>query len=279
MTPEVPIVDNDLPPGENQRLWPPISSTLIPGERDAVLVDAFVTGMQTRALVDWVEASGKKLTTVYATHGHGDHFFGATTVLQRFPRARFVATLDVVKVMRQQASPQWLASIWNRYFPAQINDHLVTADELPGNLIDLEGHELVVVPLGHTDTDNTTCLHVASIGLVVAGDAVYNGVHLWLPESNPQKRREWITALDAIESLHPRAVIAGHKRPQNDDSPKTVDETRQYIRDFDRLASATTTPRELYDKMLELYPDRLSRGGAVVVGMRGQILDEFRTRR
>jgi glyoxylase-like metal-dependent hydrolase (beta-lactamase superfamily II) len=155
----------------------------------------------------------------------------------------------------------------------------VTADELPGNLIDLEGHELVVVPLGHTDTDNTTCLHVASIGLVVAGDAVYNGVHLWLPESNPQKRREWINALDAIESLHPRAVIAGHKRPQNDDSPKTVDETRQYIRDFDRLASATTTPRELYDKMLELYPDRLSRGGAVVVGMRGQILDEFRTRR
>jgi metallo-beta-lactamase superfamily protein len=75
VTPEVPIVDNDLPPGENQRLWPPISSTLIPGERDAVLVDAFVTGMQTRALVDWVEASGKKLTTVYATHGHGDHFF------------------------------------------------------------------------------------------------------------------------------------------------------------------------------------------------------------
>ena len=131
---------------------------------------------------------------------------------------------------------------------------------MPGNLIDLEGHDLAVVPLGHTDTDNTTCLHVPSIGLVVAGDAVYNGVHLWLPESNPQKRREWITALDRIESLHPRAVIAGHKRPENDDSPKTIEETRQYIRDFDRLASATTTPRELYDKMLELHPDRLSRG-------------------
>ena len=260
VTPAVPVFDNDLPPGENQRVWPPISSTLITGERDAVLVDAFVTAAQTRPLVDWVEASGKKLTTVYATHGHGDHFFGATTVLERFPHARFVATSDVIKVMRQQASSQWLASFWNARFPGQIYDHPVIADELPGNFIDLEGHALVVVPLGHTDTDNTTCLHVPSIGLVVAGDAAYDGVHLRLAESDPQARREWITALDTIESLHPRAVIAGHKRPENDDSPKTIEETRQYIRDFDRLAVATTTARELYDKMLELYPDRLNRG-------------------
>jgi len=260
VTPAVPVVDNELPPGENQRVWPPISSTLIFGERDAVLVDAFVTASQTRPLADWVEASGKNLTTVYATHGHGDHFFGATTMLERFPRARFVATPDVVKVMRQQASPQWLAEFWNPRFPGQVYEHLVIADELAGNLIDLEGHKLVVVPLGHTDTDNTTCLHLPSIALVVAGDAVYNGVHLRLAESNQQKRREWITALDTIESLQPRAVIAGHKRPESDDSPKIIDETRQYIRDFDRFASATTTARELYDKMLELYPDRLNRG-------------------
>ncbi len=260
VTPAVPIVDNDLPPGEKQRLWPPISSTLISGERDAVLVDAFVTGVQTRALADWVVASGKNLTTVYATHGHGDHFFGATTVLERFPRARFVATPDVVKIMRQQSSPQWLVEFWNARFPGQTYDRPVIADELPGNFIDLEGQDLVVVPLGHTDTDNTTCLHVPSIALVVAGDAVYNGVHLRLAESNPQKRREWMSALDTIESLHPRAVIAGHKRPENDDSPKTIGETRQYIRDFDRLASATITARELYDEMLELYPDRLNRG-------------------
>src|SRR2546422_9916519 len=102
--------------------------------------------------------------------------------------------------------------------------------------IDLEGHDLVVVPLGHTDTDNTTCLHVPSIGLVVAGDAAYNDVHLYLAESNAQTRREWIAALDTIESLHPRPVIADHKRPGKDDSPRIIEETRQYIRAFDRVA-------------------------------------------
>jgi len=201
VTPGIPIVISDLPPGATQRLWSPISSTLIYGERDAVLVDAFITVEQTDALVDWLAASGKNLTAIYATHGHGDHFFGAGTVLERFPGARFVATPDVVQKMRQQASPQSLASFWNPRFPGQISDRLVIAEELTENVIDLEGHDLVAVPLGHTDTDNTTCLHVPSTGLVVAGDAAYNGVHLYLAESNPQTRREWIAALDTIEAL------------------------------------------------------------------------------
>jgi glyoxylase-like metal-dependent hydrolase (beta-lactamase superfamily II) len=277
VTPGVPTATSDLPPGTKQQMWSPISSTLIYGKRDAVLVDAFITVEQADALVRWVAASGKNLTTIYATHGHGDHFFGIGALLDRFPNARAVATPDVVKVMRQQASPQSLASFWNPFFPGQISDHLVIAEELTENVMDLEGHDLVVVPLGHTDTDYTTCLHVPSIGLVVAGDAAYNGVHLYLAESNPQTRREWIAALDTIEALKPRAVIAGHKRPGNDDSPKIVEETRQYIRDFDRVAGTTTTAGELYDKMLELYPDRVN-PGALWLSARGQTAKLVRTK-
>jgi glyoxylase-like metal-dependent hydrolase (beta-lactamase superfamily II) len=119
------------------------------------------------------------------------------------------------------------------------------------------------VELGHTDTDVTTCLHVRSIGLVVAGDAAYNDVHLYLVESSPQTRQEWIAALDTIEALNPRAVIASHKRPENDDDPAIVGQTRQYIRDFDRLAETTTTAQELYERMLELYPTRVNPGWAL----------------
>ena len=83
---------------------------------------------------------------------------------------------------------------------------------------------------------------------------------LKLIESNPQTRPEWIAALDTIEALKPRAVIAGPKKPENDDSPRIIEETRQYIHDFDRVAKTSTTARELYDKMLELYPDRVNPG-------------------
>src|SRR5216683_5593038 len=268
VTPGIPYETLDLPPGTQQRMWSPMASTLIYGKRDAVLVDAFMTIEQAHALGEWVEAHDKHLTTIYATHGHGDHFFGASTVLQRCPRTCLVATPDVVKMMRQQASPQGLASCWHPRFPGQIAAHLVIAEALTDNVMDLEGHDVVVVPLGHTDTDTTTCLHVPSIGVVVAGDAAYNGVHLWLGESNPHTRRACVAALDTIESLNPRAVIAGHKRPGNDDSPKIIAETRQYIRDFDRVAETTTTARELYDTMLELYPDRVNPGLALWISAR-----------
>ena len=263
MTPGIPIVTSEMPPGVKEVYFQAMASTLIYGMRDAVLVDAFMSVKQANALADWVATSGKNLKTIYLTHAHGDHWFGVGTILERFPNARAVATANVVKHMRQHASTEILEKIWQAAFPGQIPDRIVIADELNGSVVDLEGHELMPVELGHTDTDYTTCLNVPSIGLVVAGDAAYNDVHLYLVESNRQTRREWISALDKIESLNPRAVIASHKRPGNEDNPQIIEETRQYIRDFDRLAETTTTAQELYDKMLELYPNRVNPGWAL----------------
>jgi glyoxylase-like metal-dependent hydrolase (beta-lactamase superfamily II) len=263
VTPGIPIVTADRPQGVQETYFQAMASTLIYGNRDAVLVDAFMTVSQANALADWVASKDKNLTTIYITHGHGDHWFGVGTLLERFPSAKVVATPNTVAVMRMNASPEFLDAAWKRGFPGQIPEKLVMAQELKGNVIDLEGHELVVVELGHTDTDHTTCLHAPSIGLVVAGDAAYNDVHLYLAESNEQNRQEWIAALDKIESLNPRAVIASHKRPENDDAPRIIEETRQYIRDFDGLARTTETVEELYNKMLELYPNRINPGWAL----------------
>ena len=263
VTPAIPIVTRDRPADVQQTFFQAMASTLIYGDTDAVLVDAVLTDKQAFDLADWIASKGKNLTTIYITHGHGDHWFAVGTLLERFQNARVVATPNSVEVMRQNASAQALDGAWKPAFPGLIPDNLVFAEELKGNVIELEGDELVVVELGHTDTDNTTCLHVPSIGLVVAGDSTYNGVHLYLAESNVQTRQEWIAALDKIESLKPRAVVACHKQPENVDDPKIIDETRRYIRDFDRLVERTTTAQELYDKMLELYPERINRGCAL----------------
>ena len=156
--------------------WSRISSTLISGKRDAVLVDTAITVDQNQKLVDWIAHSGKHLTAIYATHGHGDHFFGVNTIQKKFPKARFVATSEVIAVMRKQASVPVVESYWKPRFPGQIDSTLLIADELKDGVLDLEGKQLISVPLGHTDTDSTTCLHVPSIGLAVCGDALYNDV-------------------------------------------------------------------------------------------------------
>jgi glyoxylase-like metal-dependent hydrolase (beta-lactamase superfamily II) len=255
-----PGLNRDVPPGKESLMWVANSSTLIYGERDAVLIDTFLTVEQSNGLADAVVASGKTLKAIYITHAHGDHFFGIKVLQDRFPNVKALATPEVVTRMKLQITPEKLNSRWRKLFPNQIPDVVSIADPLEGNEIDLEGSKLVVARVGHTDTDDTTCLHVPSIGLVVAGDAVYNGIHPFLNESNRLTRLQWLAALDKIDALKPSAVVAGHKIPANDDSPRNVEETRQYIRDFIRLNDATKTARELYDRMLELYGDRANPG-------------------
>jgi glyoxylase-like metal-dependent hydrolase (beta-lactamase superfamily II) len=259
VAPRVRTSTPDVPPGETETRWSPISSTLIYGERDAVLVDPLLTDKQGESLAAWVEQHGKRLTTIYATHGHGDHFFGATALLPRFPGARFVATPRVVERMRRELSDK-VSEFWNTTLPGQLPRHPVIAEPLEDDAIRLEGRALVPIEAGHTDTDNTTVLHVPDIGLVVAGDVVYNGVHVYLAESDSRTRQEWLDALDRVAALRPRAVIAGHKKPGNDDNPGNIAETQRYIRDFDRLISSAATQLELYEQMLALYPDRVNPG-------------------
>ena len=257
LTDELPVVTDDLPPGQQQVLFPPISSTLISGEREAVLADAVMTIDQARGLADWIAASGKHLTTVYITHGHGDHWFGLGTVLERFPDARAVALPAVVEYMRQASTPQQLAS-WSARWPGPIPDTVALAEPLERRTFELEGHELTAVDVGFTDTDHTSVLHVPDIGLVVAGDAAYNDVHVHLGESPSELREQWPAALDRIESLSPTAVVAGHKRPGRADSRQIIEETRQYINAFYSAAENTQTAVQLYEQMLALYPARLN---------------------
>jgi glyoxylase-like metal-dependent hydrolase (beta-lactamase superfamily II) len=262
VTPSIPVVTTDFAPGEHERPWPPISSTLIYGSRDAVVVDSFITQEQARAQADWITGTGKNLTTIYATHGHGDHFFGASVLLERFPKARFMAAPSAVEVMKEQVSPEYVAKFWESRFPNQLPKRLVVADELKTDVINCEREQLIVVPLKFTDTAGTTCLHVPPLDLIAAGDAAYNGVHPRLLESNQnQKREEWLAALDKMQSLKPRIVVAGHKNPKNDDyGSRVIGQTRQYILDFQELAGKTTTAKELYDQMLARYPEWLNRG-------------------
>jgi glyoxylase-like metal-dependent hydrolase (beta-lactamase superfamily II) len=246
-----------LPTGE-RFVTSPLALTLIMGEQDAVLVDAPYSYGQIERTRAWIEATGKRLTAVYVTHAHGDHWLGAEELLQSFPAATLYATSTTAARMKVEAV-EGRAQMWDRVLPDLIPPCSLLPEIVPAEGLLLEGHQLVPVELGHTDTDDTTGLWVPSLRLFVAGDAVYNGAHLMLMETGDGGFDAWLAAIDKIEALNPRFIVAGHKAPgAPDDAGAAIRDTRKYLNDARRTLSTSSSAREFYDTMLALHPQRMN---------------------
>ncbi|KAJ9138096.1 Metallo-beta-lactamase superfamily protein [Pleurostoma richardsiae] len=257
-----------------ESLFSPISCTLIHSKNQAVLVDTPISVAQTEDLVRWIKQviPGKQLRYIYVTHGHGDHFFGITVLKKHWPDVQAVATAGTVAHMKQQLEPAWWNGAWLRFFPGnQIAEPVTLAEPMKTNTLEIEGHVLRIHEVGHTDTFDTTILHVPELDLVVAGDAVYGDVHQYFGEADTtEKRLEWIRAIETIEALNPKVVIAGHKRPGSVDGAYYLQSTKGYITAFEETVRRSETAEQIVSRMKDLFPDRLN-PHAIIAGAQAAV--------
>jgi glyoxylase-like metal-dependent hydrolase (beta-lactamase superfamily II) len=231
------------------------TSTLVSGKSDGVLIDAQHIRTDVAALAEFIGRTGKKLTTIYITHGHADHWYGAGDLLATFPDARVVATAPVVEYINQAAETE--AQQWAAMFGDRVAKPGDVPETLDGLTIELEGHELQIVEVGQGDIRPSTVLHIPDLDAVVAGDVVYNQIHAMLGLSGPSGWQRWLQSLDAIEKLDPKMIVAGHRKPESSDYEvsRMLDETRSYISDFAEGALRLDSPVELSQLMKSKYPD------------------------
>jgi glyoxylase-like metal-dependent hydrolase (beta-lactamase superfamily II) len=242
--------------------WDPKTSTLIFGARDAVLVDALTTVREATALADWVALHNRRLTAIYITHGHGDHWLGLSVLLDRFPDARAVATAKTVTQMRTGEQD----NLYRARFPGQIAETITLAEPLDGESLELEGFPLQVIETGHTDTVDTTALYVPDLGLIVSGDVAYNHCHMYVAATTAAIRAEWTAAIDRLAALNPAAVVTGHKDPTRGNPPSVLAESRGYLEYYGQLREADLPDQELFGAMVSRYPDWVSRQQFLIVG-------------
>ena len=251
-----PPQDNGVLPNGEPRLFPPLASTLISGAQDAVLIDPGFTAERVRVLGDWVASKDRNVTDIFITHGHGDHWFATGLLAERFG-ARVVATAGTISQMHANVAAR--PFVWDKVYPG-IPPSPVTAVTVSDNQLTLEGKDLVIVEVGHTDTEATSVLHVPDLGLVVAGDVIYNGAHLYLSESSLAGLNKWRSAIDQVEALGARHIVAGHQDSKlDDDAARTIADTREYLDVAEEQLRTQNTAAEYFNAMVERYPDRLGR--------------------
>jgi glyoxylase-like metal-dependent hydrolase (beta-lactamase superfamily II) len=245
-----------LPNGEPKG-GSPVASTLIFGSRDAVLTDPGFTTEQADRLGDWVAGKDRNVTDIFITHGHGDHWFAAGVLAERFG-ARVVATAGSIAQMEAAVAAR--PFLWDKVYPG-IPPSPITAVTVPNDRFTLEDHDLVMVEAGHADTQDNSVLHVPDLELVVAGDVIYNGAHLYLGESvlvgglGP-----WRDAIATVESLGPRHIVCGHQNHQlDDDAQRTIAETRNYLDDAEEALESEPGAVDFFNAMVERYPNHIAR--------------------
>ncbi|HEX7836666.1 MAG TPA: MBL fold metallo-hydrolase [Kofleriaceae bacterium] len=229
-----------------------VDSTLVAGDKDAILIDAQFDLADAHRLVAMILESKKNLTTVYVTHFHPDHYFGLAVIQQAFPTAKLVAlpaAVDEIKRTWQDKVKQWSA-LYGDLVPSQP----VLPAALSTPTLTLEGQTLEVHGGVQGDAEDNSYVWIPSIKTVVAGDILYRGVHAWTRETNPAQRKAWRKTLDELAALHPATVIAGHKDPRQKDDAGAIDATRAYLDAFDAAVASSKSSAEVQKKVKAKFP-------------------------
>lgn len=242
----------ELPAGG---FFSPTTSTLIMGPTEAILVDTQYMPADVDEIIRRIDSSGRSLKAIYVTHGHTDHYFGLQRLLERYPSAAAVTQPSIAAEIRNNLETDRTFS--REFFAGEALDNTVVPAALDSGELFVDRELVRVVELGQADIGPTTALHVPAIDAVIAGDAVYNQIHLFLAASSPAEWSKWIDSVDTIAALHPRIVVAGHKKPELPDTnvSEIIGTTRAYLEAFIDGVSRFAGPRELVAHMQELFPD------------------------
>jgi glyoxylase-like metal-dependent hydrolase (beta-lactamase superfamily II) len=230
-----------------------VTSTLVSGDKEAVLIDAQFTIADAKAVAEKIKATNKQLTTVYVTHFHPDHYFGFSTLKEVFPDARLVALPTTVAEIEKT----WAEKVktWKPLYKDGIVDKPTVPEALAAPTIELEGEKLELVGGVQGDSSDNSYVWIPSLKTVVAGDVVYDAVFPWTAETTPETRQAWSSALDAITALAPERVVPGHQKPEQQQDPANLAFTKSYLAAYDKALGTSKTPEELQAKIKAQYPD------------------------
>jgi glyoxylase-like metal-dependent hydrolase (beta-lactamase superfamily II) len=229
------------------------NSVIIEGEHEVMLVDAQLTKTNAERVLEGIKETKKPLSIIYITHAHADHFLGLEVFKEAYPGVRIIATSTVVD--RINMVYQEKIDKWKKILGSGATSHVVAIEKFDGNFINFESSEMEVLKNIQGDTDENTMLWIPGQRILIAGDVLFNNMHVYTAETDSKARGKWLNSLQEIRELKPSVVIPGHSKVGAPlDASTATDFTEHYLLVFEEEFKKAKDPDGLINAMKERFP-------------------------
>jgi len=235
----------------DDQFW--VNSVIIEGTHEVMLVDAQLTKTNAERVLQEIKETKKPLSIIYITHEHADHFLGLEVFKNAYPGVRIIANSTVVdradKVYQQKIDK------WKQILGSGATSRVVAIENFDGKSIAFDGSKIEVLKHIQGDTDENTMLWIPGQKILIAGDVLFNDMHLYTAETDSKARQKWFTSLQEIRELKPSIVIPGHSKVGAPlDANTAADFTEKYLLAFEEELTKAKDPDSLINAMKERFP-------------------------
>jgi glyoxylase-like metal-dependent hydrolase (beta-lactamase superfamily II) len=218
-----------------------------------MLVDAQLTKTNAERVLEEIRKTKKPLSIVYITHEHADHFLGLDVFKEAYPGVRIIANSAVTDRINKVYQDK--IDKWQKILGAGATSHVVVIEKFDGDFVEFEGARIEFLKNIRGDTDENTMLWIPAQRILISGDVLFNGMHVYTAETDSKARGKWLNSLQKIRELKPSVVIPGHSKVGAPlDASTAVDFTENYLLVFEEELKKAKDADSLINTMKEKFP-------------------------
>jgi glyoxylase-like metal-dependent hydrolase (beta-lactamase superfamily II) len=226
---------------------------IIEGAREVMLVDAQLTKTSAEKVLQEIRETKKPLSIIYVTHEHADHFLGLEVFKEAYPGVTIIANSAVTD--RINRVYQEKVDKWKKILGSGATSRMVAIEKFDGNFVEFENSKIEILKDVQGDTDENTMLWIPGQRILIAGDVLFNNMHVYTAETDSEARGKWLNSLNKIRELKPAVVIPGHSKVGASlDTSTAVDFTEDYLSAFEEELKKAKDPESLINAMRERFP-------------------------
>ncbi|MCX7911888.1 MAG: MBL fold metallo-hydrolase [Dehalococcoidales bacterium] len=230
-----------------------VASVILIGKKDCALIDAQWSLANGHRVAAEILETGRRLTTIYVTHAHPDHYFGLGPVVEAFPEAKVIALPSVARTINRQMFGK--IEHWRNIIgPTNVPTKAVNIEPMRDNFFELEGCRIEIIPEVMGDLKYNTVVWIPALKTLYGSDVLFNQSHPFTCEVTAEERKQWIRDIEKLEKLGAEVVIPGHQKPGMPFDDSSFRFTKEYLYATEEELARTHDTASFFYAMAMRFP-------------------------